>query len=106
METLIIASYRVSRCTTHFKCYIDVHAYEDGHVYACSKVGWLAHPVPGHSKKSGYATARRSIRKTKTLQTIKLRRNLTSYKVSLPEIKTTKIYCMKNFYQWKFPKVQ
>jgi len=23
--------------------------------YVCSKVGWLAHPVPGHGKKSGYA---------------------------------------------------
>jgi len=29
--------------------------YED--VYACSKVGWFAHPGPGHGKKSGYATA-------------------------------------------------
>jgi len=29
--------------------------YEDGHV--CCKVGWLAHPVPGHGKKSGYAPA-------------------------------------------------
>jgi len=28
--------------------------YEDGHVYVCSK---LAHPVPGHGKKSGYAPA-------------------------------------------------
>jgi len=27
--------------------------YED--VLVCSKVGWLAHPVPGHGKKSGYA---------------------------------------------------
>jgi len=26
-------------------------------VYSCSKVGWSAHPVPGHGKKSGYATA-------------------------------------------------
>jgi len=25
-------------------------------VYVCSKVGWFAHPVPGHGKKSGYAT--------------------------------------------------
>jgi len=30
--------------------------YEDGHVYVCNKVGWLAHPVPGHGKKSCYAT--------------------------------------------------
>jgi len=27
-------------------------------VYACSKVGWFAHPVPWHGKKSGYATAK------------------------------------------------
>jgi len=26
------------------------------HISACSKVGWFAHPVPGHGKKSGYAT--------------------------------------------------
>jgi len=31
--------------------------YEGGHVYVCSKVGWLAHPVPGHGKKSGYTPA-------------------------------------------------
>jgi len=31
--------------------------YEDGHVYVCSKVGWLAHLMPGHGKKSGYALA-------------------------------------------------
>ena len=30
--------------------------YEDRHVYVCNKVGWLAHPLPGHGKKSGYAT--------------------------------------------------
>jgi len=29
--------------------------YENGHVYLCSKVGWLAHPVSGHGKKSGYS---------------------------------------------------
>jgi len=34
--------------------------YEDGHVYVYSKVGWLAHPVPGHGKKSGYAPGQQS----------------------------------------------
>jgi len=28
-----------------------------GHVYVCGMVGWLAHPVSGHGKKSCYATA-------------------------------------------------
>jgi len=32
------------------------YPYEDGHVYVCSKVVLLAHPMPGHGKKSGYAT--------------------------------------------------
>jgi len=36
--------------------------YEDGHVYLCSKIGLLAHPVPGHGKKSGYATATEMIK--------------------------------------------
>ena len=29
--------------------------YEDGYVYVCGMVGWLAHPVPRCGKKSDYA---------------------------------------------------
>jgi len=42
---------------TFFRCYIDVHMKMGMHVYMCSKVGWLAHPLPGHGKKSPGSTS-------------------------------------------------
>jgi len=67
--------------------------YEDGHVYACCKVGWFAHPVPGHGKRSGYATAQatdmlavnRSLRHESMHKMLASCSDYTAIKIQVPE---------------------